>query len=192
VPSTLNQRNSNNPATIKEVDMGFFSRLFGQDPERSGENRSLVDHRDASESESGIDSRTATAVLDEIDIDTALAAHENWKIRLESVIQGSSTEIFRPEHVCRDDLCDLGKWLHGSGQNRLGKFPAFSLVVARHKHFHLQASTVASLAQAGEPVKAIQLLNGGYQHASTQLAFLLKELKNELVHRQTRRETRKY
>lgn len=168
--------------------MGFFSRLFGQGSEASGEDGFLSVRRDASESESGIDSRTAALVLDEIDIDTALAAHENWKIRLESAIQGTSTEVFRPEYICRDDLCDLGKWLHGSGQERLGRFPAFGMVIARHQHFHLQASTVASLTQAGEAVKAVQLLNGGYQHASTQLAFLLRELKSELIHRRARRE----
>jgi hypothetical protein len=134
-------------------------------------------------SEMALDAATASAVLAELDIDTAIAAHENWSTRLLAVIRGTSGEALQPEVICLDDRCDLGKWLHGPGRQRLGKYPAFSVLVARHKHFHMEASTVLSLAQAGELAKAEQKLGSGYRHASNQVVLLLKELKRGLGQR---------
>lgn len=160
--------------------MGFFSRLFRWDDNAAtpGNQPSTATH-----SEMGLDASTAKAVLAELDIDTAIAAHENWSTRLLAVIQGKSTEQLKPEVICLDDRCDLGKWLHGPGRERLGKYPAFSVLVARHKHFHMEASTVLSLAQSGEQAKAEQKLGSGYRHASNQVVLLLKELKRGLGQR---------
>lgn len=165
--------------------MGFFSRLFGQE---NNKNNPPPPHSTDLGTSTGIDTEAANAILAELDIDMALAAHENWKIRLQNSLHGTSSEVFRPEAICRDDVCDLGQWLHGAGQHHLGRFPAFAVLVARHRHFHLQASTLASLIQAGETDKAQHLMQGGYQHASNQLELLLKELKHELLLRQIRQE----
>jgi Chemoreceptor zinc-binding domain len=107
--------------------MGFFSRLFNL------EDKSAAAKQDARDSELTIDAKTAAAVLAEIDIDTAISAHENWKLRLRNYLDGKSTEQLSPEVVCLDDKCDLGKWLHGPGGQRLGKYPAFTMLIARHK-----------------------------------------------------------
>jgi Chemoreceptor zinc-binding domain len=154
--------------------MGFFSRLFNL------EDKSAAAKQDARDSELTIDAKTAAAVLSEIDIDTAIAAHENWKLRLRNYLDGKSTEQLSPEVVCLDDKCDLGKWLHGPGGQRLGKYPAFTMLIARHKYFHVQASTVVALTQAGEKVKAEETLKTNYEHGSTQTVLLLKELKRAL------------
>lgn len=164
--------------------MGFFSRIFGLDTATSDKPRhasksSATDARDPA-SEIGLDAKTAAAVLAEIDIDTAISAHENWKIRLQNYLNGQSTEDLKPELVCMDDRCDLGKWLHGPGGQRLGSYPAFSMLLARHKYFHVQASTVLALAQAQDKEKADQMLQGSYRQASNQVVFLLKELKRGL------------
>lgn len=158
--------------------MGFFSRLFGL-------NSSTADQTPANEhagsaSQMGLDAKSAAAILAEIDIDTAIAAHENWKLRLQNYLSGNSTENLQAEVVCLDDRCDLGKWLHGPGGQRLGKYPAFSVLVARHKFFHLQASNVVALAQANNKDQAAKTLEGSYRHASTQVILLLKELKRGL------------
>lgn len=164
--------------------MGFFSRIFGldqatPDKPRHASTSSATDARDPA-SEMGLDAQTAAAVLAEIDIDTAISAHDNWKIRLQNYVNGQSTEDLQPELVCLDDRCDLGKWLHGPGGQRLSRYPAFSMLVARHKYFHVQASTVLALAQAQDKEKAEQMLQGGYRQASSQVIFLLKELKRGL------------
>lgn len=160
--------------------MGFFSRMFGM--EQSPESTTLMPAGSGGEDEMKLDAAAAAAVLAEIDIDTAIAAHENWKLRLLNYLEGKSSEDLKPEVVCLDDRCDLGKWLHGPGKMRLGAYPAFSMLVARHKYFHLQASTVVALAQSGDQDKAGQTLDSSYRHASNQVVLLLKELKRSLGH----------
>lgn len=158
--------------------MGFFSRLFGKSSAATDQKpgNGPVD----AASQMGLDAKSAAAVLAEIDIDTAIAAHENWKLRLQNYLTGNSTENLQPDIVCLDDRCDLGKWLYGPGGQRLGKYPAFSVLVARHKYFHLQASTVVALVQANDKEQATKTLEGSYRHASTQVVLLLKELKRGL------------
>jgi len=158
--------------------MGFFSRLFSMGSKDTDKKASSETTGPASEL--GLDAKSAAAILAEIDIDTAIAAHENWKLRLQNYLNGNSTETLQPEVICLDDRCDLGKWLHGPGGQRLGKYPAFSVLVARHKYFHVQASNVVALAQTNDKAKAMQTLEGSYRHASSQVVLLLKELKRGL------------
>jgi hypothetical protein len=158
--------------------MGFFSRLFGSG--NSATDPKPANEPAASASQMGLDAKSANAILAEIDIDTAIAAHENWKLRLQNYLNGNSTENLQADIVCQDDRCDLGKWLHGPGGQRLGKYPAFTVLVARHKYFHLQASNVVALAQANNKEQATKTLEGSYRHASTQVVLLLKELKRGL------------
>lgn len=155
--------------------MGFFSKLFGINDAENSAKKSPSASDDMK-----LDASTAAAILAEIDIDTAIAAHENWKLRLQNYLNGSSTETLQPEVVCLDDRCDLGKWLHGPGGQRLGRYPAFSVLVARHKYFHVQASSVVALAHANDKLSASKILDGSYRHASTQVVLLLKELKRGL------------
>jgi hypothetical protein len=159
--------------------MSFFSRIFGTD--QALESASLLTADTGGSDDLRLDSASASAILAEIDVDTAIAAHENWKLRLQNYLDRKSSEDLKPEVVCLDDRCDLGKWLHGAGKMRLGAYPAFSVLVARHKYFHLQASTVVALAQAGEKDKAGQTLGSSYRHASNQVVLLLKELKRGLT-----------
>lgn len=159
--------------------MGFFSRMF----KWSDEDRSTLPPKaadTATPSDLGLDAQTAAAVLAELDIDTAMAAHENWKARLLAHIRNESSEKLDPDLICQDDRCDLGRWLHGPGRERLGKYPAFSVLVARHKYFHVQASTVAAQILAGQREEAEKTLNGSFRYASNQVTLLLKELKRGL------------
>lgn len=157
--------------------MGFFSRIFGLETQATaGSTSQGTDAQNDVQLSTG----EAAAVLAELDIDKAIAAHENWKQRLQDYLDGKSTEELKPEVVCLDDRCDLGKWLHGPGKMRLGGYPAFSVLVARHQYFHAQASSVVALAQAGQKDKATQTLGSSYRYASNQVVLLLKELKRGL------------
>ncbi|TXT35759.1 MAG: hypothetical protein FD135_4720 [Comamonadaceae bacterium] len=158
--------------------MGFFSRLFSLGSKDTDKKTSAAPASPVTEM--GLDAQAAAAILSEIDIDTAISAHENWKLRLQNYLNGNSTETLQPEIICLDDRCDLGKWLHGPGGQRLGKYPAFSVLVARHKYFHVQASNVVGLAQTNQKEKAIQAMDGSYKYASNQVVLLLKELKRGL------------
>jgi Chemoreceptor zinc-binding domain len=152
--------------------MGFFDLLFG---------RKETAAKNAPDSDAGaFDAATAKLILAEIDIDSAISAHQNWKVRLSSVLAGTSSEDLKPEIVCLDDRCDLGKWLHSSGKMRMGHLPAFSMLIARHKQFHTEASTVLATAKNGDLASATSLLNGNYQHTSVQVVTLLQHLKKGL------------
>lgn len=160
--------------------MGFFSRFFRTDKLDQADAGLSRLPDDEAVSEMGVDARTAAAVLSEIDIDSAIAAHQSWKQRLQNVLDGTSDEELRPELICLDNRCELGQWLHGPGGQRLGHFPAFTVLVARHQYFHQQASQVLALAQAGQADKATQTLGSSYRHASNQVVLMLKELKRGL------------
>jgi hypothetical protein len=151
--------------------MGFFSRLFRLEGDK------VVD---ASQSEPVMSAREAAAINAEIDIDSAISAHEKWKDRLQNVLNGTSSETLDPATVCLDNRCDLGKWLHGPGGQRLGKFPAFQVLIDRHKFFHEQAAAVLTQAQSGNAEAANKMMNSAYKYASGQVILMLKELKRGL------------
>ncbi len=154
--------------------MGFFDFLFG------GKEKPTASAATAGKAQGDFDATTAKLILAEIDIDSAISAHQNWKVRLSNVLNGTSTETLKPEVVCLDDRCDLGKWLHGAGTQRMGHVPAFTMLIARHKQFHLEASTVLATAQGGNMQAATTMLNGAYNHTSQQVVTLLQHLKQGL------------
>ena len=115
---------------------GFFKNFFGS---------------------SALDSELNAAIgtaMDGLDIQTAMIAHENWKLRLQVYLQGKSNEEFSPEVICFDNRCDLGQWIHGKGQAHLGNFPGFTSLLEHHKMFHYAASNVVALSQAGKEADA--------------------------------------
>jgi hypothetical protein len=157
--------------------MGFFSRFFHWNDNATPEPTPPAPPPG---SELGLDAKAAAAILAELDIDAAIAAHENWKARLQAQLHQSRTENLDPAVVCQDDRCALGQWLHGPGRERLGKYPAFSVLVARHQYFHVQASTVVAQVHSGDRASAERTLDTGFRHASNQVLLLLKELKRGL------------
>lgn len=62
--------------------------------------------------------------------------------------------------VGRDDLCDLGKWLHGEGQ-RYRDLDGFQALEALHRDFHRCAAHSVELAQAGKLQEALGRLDAG-------------------------------
>lgn len=112
-----------------------------------------------------------------LDIDVAIAAHENWKVRLRSYLDGNSTEDLRPEVICHDDRCDLGKWIHGSGGAALQRYAAFGELKATHRLFHMQASTVIMNATSGNRDDAERLFNEDYTKTSASIIKRLGDLK---------------
>jgi hypothetical protein len=121
----------------------------------------LKDFFGSSTLDSELDAVIATAT-DGLDIQTAMMAHENWKLRLLAHLEGSSTEEFCPETICFDNRCDLGQWIHGKGQAHLGNFPGFTALLEHHKMFHYAASNVVALSHAGKEAEAQKMLEGPF------------------------------
>lgn len=112
-----------------------------------------------------------------LDFDTAIAAHENWKLRLRSFLEGTSTEKFIAEEICFDDRCDLGKWIYSTGRTQLGTFPGFTALMGHHKMFHYAASNVVALAQVGKIDEAGKILEMQFSQHSSEVVRELQILR---------------
>ena len=122
----------------------FFKSFFG-----SASNDSRM-HADLAEA------------ANELDIQTAIGAHENWRLRLQAHLDGRSKEEFSAEVICFDDRCDLGKWIHSTGKARLGTYPGFTALMSHHKMFHYAASNVVALNKSGKVDDARKMLDGQF------------------------------
>ena len=158
--------------------MGFFNHLFSL--EKFDAVSSQPPAPIALTSEMGLAAETVALVLVEIDVDIAISAHENWKERLQSVLDGQPSYFLHTDVACHDNYCDLGKWLHGAGGQRFLRYPAFIALLSWHRDFHIEAARVLAHAQAGDMEKAREILGGSYHRASSQVILLLKELKRSL------------
>ena len=70
-----------------------------------------------------------------MDFDGAIRAHSNWMLRLFGYCKGTSREKLNPETIQKDNVCDLGQWLHGEGQ-KFAADPEFSGLLQAHAAFH--------------------------------------------------------
>ena len=160
--------------------MGFFSQLLRvREQVRSSPEATWNPQDNASELV--LDAEYADHFATEMDIDAGIAIHERWRTRLEDMVNGRNTEVMRPELICQDHRCDLGRWLYGTGRARLGQHTSFAMLVARHQYFHQQAAAVVTLFQAGDVQQSQRVLNSSCRHASNQVVLLLKELKRAAV-----------
>jgi hypothetical protein len=101
---------------------------------------------------------------------SAIEAHQNWKKRLTSVVDGSSTETLQVEIVSRDDQCLLGKWIYSANTESFSSLEQFAQLKKNHAHFHICAGQVLHLAQLKNKEQAIsELKDGNYAQASQQV-----------------------
>jgi hypothetical protein len=112
---------------------------------------------------------------------TALESHLKWKVRLMSVIDGTSEETIDPRIVSCDDQCTLGKWLHGEGEKRFGEQLGFQHVLTSHAHFHRCAGHALELALDGKNKEAAAEVSGGaFAKASLEVSRYLMRLWRDL------------
>lgn len=160
--------------------MGFFSRLL-RVREHIRSNPGAAWNPEDNASELVLDAEVADHFALEMDIDAGIAIHERFRTRLEDMVHGRTTDVMRPELICQDHRCDLGRWLFGTGHARYGQHTVFAMLVARHQYFHQQAAAVVTLFQAGDRQQALRVLGTSCRHASNQVVLLLKELKGTAV-----------
>lgn len=143
---------------------GFFDRLFSTG--KTGAKEDELQER--------------LQQIRKVDIDVALAAHKNWRIRLQSILDGSERDPPRPEHISCDKSCDLGRWIHGVGGEAFGDFAAFAELRATHQMFHYSASNVLMLAQSNKQAEARKLLEDEFDKLSRRVELSLTDLKLSL------------
>jgi Chemoreceptor zinc-binding domain len=142
--------------------MSFLSAIFGGFFGSSKQSQADIDK--------------ARAALSDLDIQVAIAAHENWKNRLQAYLDGTSKEVFDATVVCFDNRCDLGKWIYSSGQAKLGKYPGFTALMNNHKTFHFAASKVVFLQSRGKTAEADEILKGQFARLSKSVVGNLEAL----------------
>lgn len=92
--------------------------------------------------------------LGTIDLNKAIYAHEQWKVRLADHLSGKKALEVALDVVARDDKCPLGEWIHGEGES-LSANPVFQRLVTSHAEFHRLA---ADAARNGSAATADRLL----------------------------------
>jgi methyl-accepting chemotaxis protein len=114
-----------------------------------------------------------------IDLEAALQAHSEWKIKLRSGI--SQREHMDAVTIGRDDCCKLGKWLHGSGKMQYQHLSSFRDCLQKHADFHHEAGKVAQIINKGQYEKAESLLDRGsaFALASSQVGVAIVALKKQ-------------
>ncbi len=112
-----------------------------------------------------------------MNFEDAISAHQKWKTRLRSQIDGSSKETLDPAAVSKDNQCDLGQWIHREGQAQMGQKPEFLELKATHAQFHQAAGEVVTKAKAGDKAGASAALDGPFFQASSKCVQAIMKCK---------------
>ncbi len=120
--------------------------------------------------------RGESAEVAGLDFQDAVRAHQRWKARLQTSIDGTSEETLDPAMVSRDDQCVLGKWIHGHGASVFGDRLVFAHLRTEHAQFHRIAGEVLSAVQTGNKSEAEGKLHGEFAHSSVHVLGHLANL----------------
>lgn len=116
----------------------------------------------------------------DMDLDKAIQAHSNWKMKLRSAIDAK--ESMDAATISRDDCCEFGKWLHGAGKRKFGGMATFCDCKDKHAAFHKEAGIVAQLINSKKYDEATAALDGNaYSKASSEVGVAVLHLKKEAV-----------
>jgi hypothetical protein len=90
---------------------------------------------------------------------SAIQAHTNWKLRLYSCCSESSQQdVIDVASLAKDNVCELGKWLHGDGQQNAAD-PRLGELISMHAAFHRAASSIAAMIANGKQAEVLALLD---------------------------------
>ncbi len=113
-------------------------------------------------------------------IDAALAAHTQWKKRLQDAVASGRSD-FKVNDVRKDNVCEFGRWLYGLSESER-QINACKEVMGLHAEFHKTAAEILELALQGKKEDAQKQLEygGTYSHISGKLVLALNAWKNSL------------
>lgn len=129
----------------------------------------------------GMSNEAREEVRNEISFFESIEAHVSWKLRLSDYLKGRSTEELQPQHICLDDRCVLGKWIHSLGKARFGQIELFQQLTDEHAKFHICASKVVEAHQAGDTSLAEKILSDDFARHSKKTVDCLTKLHLEVA-----------
>ncbi len=95
----------------------------------------------------------------------AVVAHATWRTTFSEVIRDGG-EGLDVEVVRLDNLCPLGQWLNGRGEEAVGHPVAHRMLCSVHAEFHTEAARVLSLAQRGRTKEALHAMEADQPYGS--------------------------
>lgn len=113
-----------------------------------------------------------------MDIDGAIQAHTDWKVRLLNLAHGTTTEKIDLQTLGTDNLCVLGRWLHGDGQKHRDD-AKFAKLVETHAAFHKCAATIGTLiaeGNAGAAENQLTSVGSEFNRLSFRVTAFLKDM----------------
>src|SRR5512145_726561 len=116
-----------------------------------------------------------------MNFDEVIAAHAQWKTRLQAVVNGTSKESLDPEAIGTDNKCALGQWLYGEAK-QYANIPEYAVLIKEHADFHKSASGVLRMALAGqvENAKASLTSDGPFVATSLRTITAIRRLQRKV------------
>jgi hypothetical protein len=113
-------------------------------------------------------------------IEAALAAHAQWKKRLQDAIETGQSS-FQAENVRKDNACQFGQWLYALSDTDRNT-AVFTKVRELHASFHRTAGEILHLALSGKRAEALKALEfgGPYGKATGELVLALQAWKQQI------------
>jgi hypothetical protein len=109
----------------------------------------------------------AEAEVAGLNFQSAVASHQNWKVRFRAMIESGIVEALDPKMIAQDNQCAIGKWIYGPAKEKYGSHPLYEKLRGDHAFFHTCASRVLVMILRGEKQKALQEMEkGAYARAS--------------------------
>ena len=121
------------------------------------------------------------------DFDDAVSSHKAWNWRLSDYLSGRGERI-DPDVACRDDLCELGKWIHGDGANVAGNDVDYVRLKQAHADFHRCVCDVISHHEKRDSKGARAILDNQLQPLTDETIKEIRALKSKM-HNGPRRNT---
>jgi methyl-accepting chemotaxis protein len=116
-----------------------------------------------------------------VDFDAMIMAHQNWKKRLRLATNNAAEAAkLDPKTIAKDNVCDLGKWIYGVGQQSCGAMPEFGRLKSRHADFHHCAAEVADKAKAGDVMAAKHVMHDQFMALSEETVGLIKQVRQRI------------
>ena len=115
-----------------------------------------------------------------MNFDLALQKHAEWKSRLRSALY--AREKLDAAQISKDNVCEIGAWLHGEAKVQFGQHSTFQHCVEEHAAFHREAGKVATAINEGKSAEAENMLAMGsaYAEASKRVGVAIIELKMQI------------
>jgi len=114
--------------------------------------------------------------LSGLNLREVIDAHLQWKVKLQSTLDGTSDEQYEVNTVSQDNLCILGKWLYGPGKKLYSKLPEYEALREIHADFHICAGGILADHNNGNANVASNKLGGEFKDLSNQIQLELVRL----------------